>query len=274
MDLLRLLMLLATLLGTFSASAEESVQLTNGDWPPYLSPDLPHYGFASHIVSEAFAAVGIKVNYGFFPWSRAYKYAKSGEGFGSRWNGSLVWIYSKERAESFYYSDEVIADEEILFHLKSTPLQWRTVADLEGKVIGGTQHTLYPPLEAAEAACQISIDRAGSYDVLFQRLLYGRVDAIPQVRHVGDYFIRTSLTPEQSAQITASPTAIQHRKYYLILNRKNPDNKRLMQLFNQGLKQIKKNGIYTRLYAKLQNGAYLPPPSQPAEIPIYKASCG
>lgn len=72
-----------------SASAAESVRLTNGEWPPYLGERLPHHGVASRIVAEAFALEGIEVRWEFHPWARSLKMAGQGER-----DGSAVWLYN------------------------------------------------------------------------------------------------------------------------------------------------------------------------------------
>ncbi len=59
--------------GQAAAQTSKTIRLTNGEWQPYLSKDTPHRGFASHIVIEAFALVGVEVEYGFFPWKRSFK---------------------------------------------------------------------------------------------------------------------------------------------------------------------------------------------------------
>ncbi|MEE9297196.1 MAG: amino acid ABC transporter substrate-binding protein, partial [Phycisphaerae bacterium] len=64
--------------GVAAAQTSKTIRLTNGEWQPYLSKDSPHHGFASHIVTEAFALVGVEVEYGFFPWKRSFKLAKEG----------------------------------------------------------------------------------------------------------------------------------------------------------------------------------------------------
>ena len=118
------------------AAAKQKVRITNGEWAPYLSEHLPHFGFASHIVEEAFNQVGIEVQYGFFPWKRSYKLALEG-----KWHGTVVWVYTEERAKSFFYSDVVVSDAEYLFHLRSRPIDWKELSDLQGMRIGGTLHT-------------------------------------------------------------------------------------------------------------------------------------
>ena len=244
---------------SISVFANERIQITNGEWPPYLSESLPYYGFASHVVTKAFAAVGQGVDYHFFPWQRALEYAQHGHGMGNKWHGSLAWVYSEERAKNFYYSDSIITDTEVLFHLKSHPINWTKITDLAGKTIGGTQHTIYPTLEAAEKQQLLKIEKAGNYRILFSRLLAKRIDAIPQVSKVGSFFIRNTLTPQQIAQIAFSPTPLQTRHYHLILTRKDKNNAQLIKLFNLGLAKIKQNGTYQKLVEDFNQGVYEKP---------------
>ena len=44
---------------SFDLFAQDRIKLINGEWAPYLSRNLPHFGAASHIVREAFSAVGV-----------------------------------------------------------------------------------------------------------------------------------------------------------------------------------------------------------------------
>ena len=238
---------------------KEVIRLTNGEWAPYLSEYLPYNGVASHIVSQAFAAVDIDVEYGFFPWKRSFLYAKEGQGAsGEIWNGSLLWIDLPERAEYFIYSDPVVVDSQILFFLKDKAFNWQTLDDLKDKVLGGTAHTAYPRLEQGVQRGLFTINRGAGYEALFKRLFANRIDAIPNVKEVGEFYIRTSLTPTQQSQMTSSPTVIETRTYYLILSKKIQENKVLMERFNRGLKIMKDNGFYEQAFNDLSNGRYDP----------------
>ena len=74
---IRLIGIALFLLGLFSsASAAETIRITNGEWPPFTSERLPDKGPLSRIVAEAFALEGISVEYGYFPWRRAYDYTR------------------------------------------------------------------------------------------------------------------------------------------------------------------------------------------------------
>ncbi|MBU2711113.1 hypothetical protein [Zooshikella harenae] len=96
----------------------EKIKITIGEYSPYLAEELKFNGVAAHIVQEAFALVGINVEYGFFPWARSYEYAKFG-----RWDGTIIWVYTEERARDFYYSDPIIEGPAVFFHLTSTSFE-------------------------------------------------------------------------------------------------------------------------------------------------------
>ncbi len=117
--------------GVAAAQTSETIRLTNGEWQPYLSKDTPHYGFASHIVTEAFELVGVEVEYGFFPWKRSYKIAKEGT-----WDGTAVWVDSDERREDFFFSDAVVPSTWGFFHLKDSGFDWDSYEDLTDVKIG------------------------------------------------------------------------------------------------------------------------------------------
>ena len=59
------------------APAAEDIRLTNGEWPPFTSKEFQHGGVMSRIVTEAFAAEGVTVQYEYVPWKRAYAAAKT-----------------------------------------------------------------------------------------------------------------------------------------------------------------------------------------------------
>lgn len=244
------------LLSVSFAYSSEVVRLSNGEWPPYLSQKLYRNGAASHIIEEAFGAVGVTVEYVFRPWKRSYFYAKEGIVEGQVCHGTVVWVHTEERAESFFYSDPVIEDIEVLFYLKKKPLSWTNIDDLQGKVVGGTAHTTYPLFEEAEKKSILSILRAGNYDTLFQRLLAERIDAVPQVKQVGRFFLRNSMDETNRKQITFSPTISAKRQYHVLFSRKGDSDKHFLNLFNQGMEIIRDNGVYGRIISDLDDGKY------------------
>lgn len=221
-----------------TATQANTIRLTNGEWPPYMSEELPYYGLASRIVSEAFALKGIKVEYGFFPWARALQLAQNGD-----WDGSVMWNESAERDQYFYFSTPVFEERDVFFHLKSYAFDWKEIKDLAGIHIGGTIDYDYgKAFMQAEQANQISVERVSADDQNFKKLLAGRIDIFPVDLEVGLSILHKSFTPEEMAQITYHPLPVNVVDNCLILSKKVARNKELVTLFNAGLDELKASG--------------------------------
>jgi len=239
-----------TVAPTAAPTATNIVRLTNGEFAPYLSENLPHYGLASRIVSEAFAVKGITVEYGFFPWARSLDLAREGE-----WDGSVVWHKTPEREVDFYFSDSVVENRDVFFHLKSYTFDWQAMKDLAGLRIGGTIDYNYgETFMQAEQAKQISVERIASDKLNFQKLLGGRIDIFPLDLEVGLSLLRESFTPEEAAQITYHPLPMQTSPFSLMLSKKIARNVELMELFNAGLQELKDSGRLQLLFDEAHQG--------------------
>jgi len=229
----------STSLDTSSDDSEmEVIRLTNGEWPPYLSQDLEHYGVVSRVVTEAFALEGVKVEYGFFSWKRAYELAKEGE-----WDGSLVWLYTPEREEYFHYSEPVMYCNYVFWHLKSYEFDWDNIEDLEGVTIGGTWGYFYEEaFSNLEKAGKVQVEWVSQDELNFEKLLKGRIDIYPQDIYVGQSMLQKNFAPQQIQLLTYHPRPISVDPMCLILSRKVEENERLIILFNRGLERLRQNG--------------------------------
>ncbi|WP_221075524.1 substrate-binding periplasmic protein [Agarivorans aestuarii] len=248
--------LLVSLLSAFShpAFAVKNINLTSGEWPPYLSIDLAKGGIAAQIVSEAFAQQGIKTYYGYYPWKRSFEYARRGFGAANfRWHGSLAWIETEQRKQHFWFSEPIVSDKEILFSLKSNPIHWQTIEDLRGISIGGTVAAVYPTLEKTAEKELISLEIAGDYQSLFKRLLYQRIDAIALTKTVALHYMTNHLSEAETQQITYSETLVEQRHFRLMLSKKHSENQHYLQQFNQGLQKLKTSGRYAELLEQLES---------------------
>jgi len=246
-----------TILFSASAMSEVSIDLANGEWPPYHSKKLKHYGVASHIVKEAFALEGIKVNYHFLPWKRGMKMAEHG-----KLNGTAVWRYQSDMQEKFYYSDPVITSETVFFHLKSFPFLWNEFTDLKGLHIGGTiGYTYNEEYRKAEASSDYSIHRIANDGLNFTMLLRNRIDIFPITKEVGHFLLQTQYEESQVNLITYHPksiTPMSEKSLHLLLSKNDKQNEQFMASFNKGLKKLKASGLYEQFLRDLESGKYLP----------------
>ncbi|WP_167761422.1 substrate-binding periplasmic protein [Duganella callida] len=232
-----------------AARAADTITLTSGEWQPYISEKLPHYGPLTRIITEAFALEGVQVRYVFRPWNRAFIEGDSGGA-----NGTILWSESGpglagERERRYHYSDVVFEGQSVFFHLKRYPFRWTSFDRLAGVRMGGTAG--YDYLFAGHK--DITIDRTAPSDELnFRKLAAGRFDVFPADLNAGREIMRTTLTPEQAALITWDPRPFNTTRYHLLLNRRGGDNERYLALFNRGLKKLKDSGKYAEYLQTLK----------------------
>jgi polar amino acid transport system substrate-binding protein len=232
--------------------AGESVRLASGEWSPYQSKSLKHFGVASRIVTEAFAKSNLKVKYGYFPWKRSYKYAESGD-----WDGTFLWFDTPERRKLFYVSNPIIDIKYVFFHLKSYSFDWKTVDDLRGIKIGGTLEYNYgESFQKAEKEKKIQVYRVSSDKQNLKKILYGRIQIFPNDLDAGLHILNNNFTPEEVKLFTYHPLPVKAAPHCLLLSKKNRKNKELLELFNKGLKVLKDTGKFDQYLAESRQGKY------------------
>ncbi len=218
--------------------ADETIRIANGEWMPYHSKKLPHYGAGSRIVTEAFALEGVKVKWSFMPWKRGYVLAKKGK----KLDGSIGWIKTPEREKEVYISNPVYGGRWVFFHLKSYSFDWNTIEDLKGIKIGATANYVYgKAFDEAEKSGSIKVYRAPTEKMSFKMLLKGRFKIFPFAMDGGYGTLKKEFSSNERSLVTHHPRPLQDKAYRLVVA-KNDRNKRLLKLFNKGLKRLKESG--------------------------------
>ena len=230
----------------------ETITLANGEWPPYQSQHLKHYGVASHIATEAFKAMGIKVEYSFLPWARAFVYSQQG-----RMHGTLVFTRTPEREKSFYYSDPIFYSQVVFFHRTDAPLQWRSVGDLRELQIGVTVGSNYgEEFNQALHNGELNVQKVNRDELNFYKLLAGRIDIFPINLDVGLAMTEKFLTTQERNRLTYHPQPVYSSSLHLILGKTRAENARLIQIFNQGLHSLQNDGRYDHYISQSRAGLY------------------
>ncbi|MGD9947720.1 MAG: hypothetical protein AB7U29_04480 [Desulfobulbus sp.] len=83
----------------------------------------------------------------------------------------------------------------------------------------------------------------------FRKLLNRRIDLFPMERAVGQYLLKSSFTTKEQAAISIHPKAINEFAPHLLLSRVVEGNEQRMQLFDQGLQQLRASGRYRGIMA-------------------------
>ncbi|WP_419904996.1 substrate-binding periplasmic protein [Kiloniella sp.] len=249
---LKLIVFAAVLLISSKSIADETITLTTGEYPPYNSESIQHNGLVPRIVTEAFRTQGVQVKYAFFPWSRAYELSKRGD-----YDGSAQWFYSDERAEYHYYSDVIMEETMVWFHLKDTSFNWDDLSDLKPYKIGamkGYTYTdeFYDLIDQGE----LNVDFSNRIEIPYQKLLKNRIEVFPETLDIGLHVLRKNYPAETADLFTYHPKPLVKANTHLIFPIINPQSRRLLALFNRGLSLIKQNGLYEKIFLESRQGKF------------------
>ena len=234
--------------------AEEIITLaSNGEAAPGWSEYSLEHGYVVHIVREAFQAAGIKVQMEWYPWKRAFKLAKKYEV-----ESTCCWYPLEERKKDFYYSDPVIDETQVFFHLKSFAFDWNSVEDLYGIPIGADIGLDYDALEAANKDGKILLERVPSYEQNLKKLIAGRIKLYPAALITAYDNLRDLFPPETVDLLTYHSKPLLQKQLHLLIPKKMDKKRamRLLSLFNQGLQQLKTSGSYGEIMQAAAAGAY------------------
>lgn len=251
--IIAVLMVLGASCISTTVTGEGTVRLANGEWIPFQSEKLPHYGVVSHIVTEAFQSTGVTVEYGFFPWKRSFMLAKKGE-----WDGTFVWFRTPERAVDFLFSDPVYEFTTVFFHLKSTAFDWDTIDDLQGLKIGVSLGTIF------EGECQKMKDEgknltceAAPTDLSnLEKLAAGRIQVFPCDREVCSAVIKEAFSPDVARQFTYHSKPYYNDQGVILFGKIGRNSQQHVELFNRGLRYLKSSGRYDEMWRDFREGKY------------------
>ncbi|WP_018691827.1 substrate-binding periplasmic protein [Algicola sagamiensis] len=239
---------------TFALGAEKQVVLANDEAKPFIAKEYHHFGVIGHILTQAFLSQGIKPRYEWMTWKRAYQQTLAG-----KYDATSMWIPTEERMKHFLYSDILLENEKVFFHLKSYPFEWKTIEDLKHIRIGAVLGFTYgPEFDKAVKEKHLMVERVATEKQNFELLLKGRTQIYPQELAIGQMYI--SLYPEEiQKQFTYHHRPIMRTTHHLLFSKKIPNAEQLLEAFNRGLKQLKDTGKLKKMLQDHQSGDYQKP---------------
>lgn len=235
------------------------LQISVGDWPPYLSTDQRHNGVMAHIISDLFAEEGYKVNFRFLPWPRAYSDAAAG-----KFDATGVWMHKRERETDFLFSAPLLDEQFVFFHLKSVPFDWQQFDDLTGMTLGGgLEYSYGPAFDDFLASGKVHMERVASDRQNFEKLLKERIVLYPQEFNVGYAALHSQFSVAEIAKVTHHPKPLLNNLSYLMLPKSLAGSPELLERFNRRLQSYRDSGRYQRYFDNLHRGYYQPAPRTP-----------
>lgn len=228
------------------------INITVGEWPPYISHKLKHNGVIAHIIESVFMEAGIKVRFQFMPWARAYEEAATG-----RFDGTAVWLLEDSRKKDFLYSDALVSEKFVFFHLKSFNFDWQNIQDLKTVVIGGNHKSTYgSEIDAALEKGFLKMDRVTGYKQNFDRLLLRRIQLFPMEMNVGYFLLRKNYSEKIQKTVTHHSKALFENFSHLLFSKKSKKSAEMWTIFNEKLKLFRENGLYDEYMSRMLSGYY------------------
>ncbi|MCH8499592.1 MAG: transporter substrate-binding domain-containing protein [Marinobacter sp.] len=231
----------------------ENLLLGTGEWPPYVSTELKHYGVTSRIVKEAFEAGGDQVVLKFFPWARALMMSEQG-----LVSATFPWSHQAERAVHHLYSDSIGLYGYVFFHLHTTRFDWTALEDLQEVRIGGTASYNYGDefYQAVDNGV-LTVEWVHSDELNWRKLLAGRIDVFPADIENGYATLRSLFPDSDVRKITHHPLPLKPlTSMHVLFPRNHPESHARRDRFNKGLRQLAEAGKLEEYLHESRQGLY------------------
>jgi len=245
MNSLRLIVLLIILLLCSPLKAQtDSLLLASSNYYPHYAADLPQQGAVSEIIRQAFLLQGIDISIDFMPFARAYRESRQAD-----YIGLVAAWYDDERAQHFYYSQPLYANQIVFFKRKEQAISYREYSDLAQQHLrlAVVQGYLQSP---GLAQSGITMEKVATDEQAFHMLARGRVDLVPADKLNGLYLLDTKL-PQFADSLDWMTPALELRPMYLLLSKQDPRSEALIQRFNTGLTELRQSGRYQQIIDNL-----------------------
>jgi polar amino acid transport system substrate-binding protein len=212
------------------------------EWLPYTSAQLDRNGFMSEAAVEVLKKAGYESTIEFYPWKRAFVYAKEGI-----IQGLLGASYTEERTKWFIYPEPLTMDEMVLVTQKGKNVKFTSYKDLApatiGIIIGSSWIDEFKTIEG------LKLELVPFMEMNFKKVALDRLDYAVESRLNIEFLLNTSLIDiKDKVEIVLPPFNVSPG--YLVFSKKMENYKEITLGFNKALKQMIKDGSIKKIYEK------------------------
>lgn len=247
----------ATNYASSSAPISRTITVATGEFPPWTGSSLPHDGYVNHIIAEAFASQGVKIDFVYQPWKRAFEEARQG-----KFDATSYWYENTERRESMIFSDLLVTNRTVFFQRREdADIQWKTLSDLSQYRMSATLGFTYTEDFYRAIDSSIISPIMVPSDMQNLKLLMAKRTDMFATDEMSGFYMAAQLSIDPRKLKVVEP-ALVSPKGYLLASKTNPDSVLIIDIFNRGLRAIKANGRYQAILDRVDNVSfYNPAPS-------------
>jgi polar amino acid transport system substrate-binding protein len=237
-----------------SALIGRTITIATGEFPPWAGSSLPQGGYVNHIVREAFASQGVKVEFIYQPWKRAYEEARQG-----KFDATSYWYESAERRKSMLFSEALINNRTVFFQRReNADIHWNTLSDLHSYRMSATLGFTYTDEFYRAIDNEVISPIMVPSDVQNLKLLMAeRIDIFATDEMSGFYMAAQLSIDPRKLKVVERPLTTPDG--YLLASKTNADSRLLINTFNRGLRAIKANGKYQAILNRVDNSSFYNP---------------
>ena len=234
--------LLSVLCGSFLvsiASAADPIRINvDAENPPFMfAKDGKPAGVYPALIAAAMSKAGVAITMEAKPWKRALSEIDEGK-------SGIGGIYkNNERAQKYDFSEPILTENTAVYFNKSKPIDFKTVADLNGKKVGVIRGWSYgDAFDAARKAGTISTEETSSDYSNLMMLAKGRVDAVLAIEEAGE----AAIAAANLADIEQGKTFLASNKVHLAFAKSAKQTDTLGR-FNKAIAAMKQDGSLDKI---------------------------
>lgn len=223
--------------------------VTGNDYAPYTGEDLPGGGLVTELVRQAFAVGGRRFDVRFLPWKRGYDGVVLG-----RFLATFPYVRTPEREREVLFSDPVVEVRQFVYLSKRSAMEVQGgdtgrdsggAADFRGRTVcQPAGYALPAELEELVQLGRLTRHTPSDLGACMRMVAAGRADALV----IDEYSAAAAIARAGLAEeirVSEKPFAVV--TLHLVVGRATPGADAMVAAFNDGLKTLKRQGIYSRL---------------------------
>lgn len=217
-------------LGVLSSRAfAERWVVTTLEWPPFTCSRCPDNGAAAKALKESLKAVGVSVEFVFYPWTQAMKKGERPDVVGF----FPVWL--ENIRPGLTPSEPLFRSPVGLIQQRDKPLVWTKLSDLKGKKIGITEgygNTFEFNRLVREKV--LTVEAVKSDDTNVRKVALGQLDGALMDLNNARYLIQVG-QPQLAGRVSVNSRIIEEKDLYFVFN---IHNKAKAEKLKAGLKKV------------------------------------
>lgn len=230
-------MFVAVVLGV-NASNAQNLKIATGEWIPFTSASMAHFGEFTKRVTIVFNEMGAEPDYLFYPWGRCFDSVEKG-----RIWAAFPYSYTLGRAKKVWFSDRLSCSKTVFFYYDgegtTREYHFEHLKDLKSYRIGGVTGYFY---EESFKNAGLHVDFVNKEINALEKLKMGRIDLMPVNERVGWRLIETHF-PDDAHKFHTLANPLSVNPLHLIVSKGYPGSKELLERFNNAVQRCIQKGL-------------------------------